>query len=207
MARATTQRPSKDAPRKSAPRPPRRMTEQRLANIATFYLQRFSTTARQLRQVLTRRVDRALLTGRAEHDRHGKTGGKATRAEMIGWVDALVERLVASGAVNDAAYAEGKAARMRSLGKGPGRIRAALRAKGIAADEANRVIAETATRPDGTSADLAAALAYVQRRRLGPFRKTARDRDTDRRDLGALARAGFSLDVARAALKRASEEE
>ena len=172
------------------------MTERRLANIATFYLQRYSTTASQLRQVLTRRIDRAL-----------KAEGSSPRAEMIGWVTALVERLVASGAVNDAAYAEGRTARMRRLGKGPGKIRAALLAKGITADEANRVVAETATRPDGTSADLSAAIAYVQRRRLGPFRKGERDRDTDRRDLGALARAGFSLDIARRALKSAAEDE
>ena len=172
------------------------MTERRLANIATFYLQRFSTTASQLRQVLTRRIDRAV-----------KAEGSAPRAEMIGWVATLVERLVESGAVNDVAYAEGRTARMRRLGKGSGKIRAALRAKGISNDEANRVIAETATRADGSSADLAAAIDYVRRRRLGPFRKTPRDRDTDRRDLGALARAGFSLDVAQAALKRAGEDE
>ena len=194
MARAATPPPRKDGPRKAAP--PRRMTERRLANIATFYLQRFTTTASQLRQVLTRRVDRAL-----------KADDSAPRAEMLGWVAALVERLVESGAVNDVAYAEGRTARMRRLGKGPGRIKAALLAKGISTEEANRVIAETATQADGSSADLAAAIGYVRRRRLGPFRKTPRDRDTDRRDLGALARAGFSLDVARAALKLAGEDE
>ncbi len=187
--------PSEDAPRKTVRRPPKRMTEKRLANIAAYYLQRYSSTAPQLRQVLTRRCDRSQ-----------KAEGAAPRAEMIEWVNALVARLVAAGAVNDAAYAAGKAARMRGLGKGSGRIRAALRAKGITADEAERVVAETATRADGSSADLAAALGYIRRRRLGPFRKTPRDRDTDRRDLGALVRAGFGLDVAREALKISDTE-
>src|SRR5690242_2060538 len=99
---------------------PRRMTEPRLANIAAYHLARFSTTAANLRQVLLRRIQRAL-----------KAPGSASRAEMTAWVDALVARLVASGAVNDIAYAEGKTAKLRRLGKGPGRIRRTLMAKGV----------------------------------------------------------------------------
>jgi regulatory protein len=169
---------------------PRRMTERRLENIATYYLERFSTTAAHLRTVLMRRVDRSL-----------KAEGSASRSDMAAWVDTVVARLVASGAVNDSAYAEGRTARMRRLGKGPGRIRAALIAKGISAAEADRVIAATAEAADGSDASLNAAIAYLRRRRLGPFRTGARDADTDRRDLGALARAGFSRDVAQAALR------
>jgi regulatory protein len=48
--------------------------------------------------------------------------------------------------------------------------------------------------------DLAAACALVRRRRLGPLRpKELRERHF-MRDLGALARAGFALDIARRVL-------
>jgi regulatory protein len=50
-------------------------------------------------------------------------------------------------------------------------------------------------------AEFAAAIAYAKRRRLGAFR-TSRDETPERRrkDLMAMARAGFALDMARRAL-------
>jgi regulatory protein len=172
------------------------MTERRLENIAIFYLQRFGATAAQLRRVLMRRVDRALKVHPA---------GSASRADMAGWVEALIGRLVASGAVDDAAYAAGRAAALRRLGKGPGRIRAALAAKGVDAATIARVLAETDLTAAGEDAELIAARAYVRRRRLGPYRDGPRDAVTARKDLGALARAGFSLDAARKALAEEPE--
>ena len=94
------------------------MTQKRLDNIAIYYLQRYSTTAAHLQRVLSRRVDKALRA-------HGEKPG-ATRADMKAWIEAVVARQVASGAVNDTAYAEGRAAALRRLGKGPGKIRALL---------------------------------------------------------------------------------
>jgi regulatory protein len=173
------------------------MTERRLANIAKYYLQRYSTTAAHLRSVLLRRVDKSL---KAE-------GTKTTRSEMVAWVDDLVARLVTAGAVNDRLFADGLTARLRRLGKGPGVIRARLQAKGISADVIKTMLEDTATTADGQDAAFVAALAYARRRRLGPFRVGPTDRDTARKDLGALARAGFSLDIARQVLAHDSANE
>ena len=96
------------------------MSRQRLGNIARYHLERFSTTAAHLRQVLMRRIDRAIRT-------HG-----GDRAEMAGWVEELIGQLVASGAINDTRYAAAKAASLRRKGRAPARIRAVLRAKGVA---------------------------------------------------------------------------
>ena len=161
-------------------------------NIAVFYLQRYTTTTAHLQRVLLRRVDKALKA-------HGEQPG-ATRTDMKAWIDALVARLAASGAVNDLAYAEGRAASLRRLGKSPGKIRVALSAKGIAAAVIARVLEDTATTATGEDAALQAAIAYARRRRLGSYRVGPRDRDTDRKDLGALARAGFSFAIAQASL-------
>jgi regulatory protein len=162
------------------------MTERRLENIALFYLQRFSASAAHLRRVLLRRIDKSLGSG---------TGHAARRAEMAAWVDALIARLVAGGSLNDRLYAEGLVQKLRRLGKSPAKIRARLLAKGLAAP----VIDEIMDAEDGASDDEAvfqAALNYARRRRIGPHRETAVDQDTRRKDLGALARAGFSKDVA-----------
>jgi regulatory protein len=63
--------------------------------------------------------------------------------------------------------------------------------------------------------DIAAAIRYAQRRRLGPWRSPERQRalaerdkikDQETRDMGAMARAGFSRDVAMRALAKNTEE-
>jgi len=167
------------------------MSRQRLANIATYHLERFSATAAHLRQVLMRRIDRAIRA-------HG-----GERAEMAGWVDELIARLIASGALDDARYATAKAASLRRKGKAPARIRVALRAKGVSAEDA---AAATSGEPHPADEDaaMAAALAYAKRRKLGPFRPKERLPNERRerlarwqKDLAAMVRAGFAYDVAR----------
>ena len=167
------------------------MTQERLANIARYHLERFSTTAAHLRQVLMRRIDRAIRA-------HG-----GDRGEMAAWADALIARLTASGALNDAQYAAAKAASLRRKGKAPARIRAALRAKGVSAGDA-AAVTPNELHPADEDAAVAAALAYAKRRRLGPFRPKERLPDDRRerlarwqKDLAAMIRAGFAYEVVR----------
>jgi regulatory protein len=167
------------------------MSRQRLGNIARYHLERFSTTAAHLRQVLMRRIDRAIRA-------HG-----GDRTEMAGWVEELVAKLVAAGALNDARYAAAKAATLRRKGKAPARIRATLRAKGVSAADAAAATPDELHPADEDDA-LAAATAYAMRRRLGPYRPKERlpeDRRERRarwqKDLAAMVRAGFGYDVAR----------
>jgi regulatory protein len=170
---------------------PRRMSRERLANIARYHLERFSTTAAHLRQVLMRRTDRAIRA-------HG-----GDRMEMAGWIDELIARLVASGALDDARYAAAKAADLRRKGKATARIRATLRSKGVSAGDAAAATSDE-LHPADEDAAFAAASAYAKRRRLGPFRPKERLPDDRRerlarwqKDLAAMIRAGFAYDVAR----------
>jgi len=186
-AAPSTQESSETPPRQRQPRLiPKAMTERRLENIAMFYLQRFNTSAMHLRRVLLRRIDKSLALN---------TGQSTPRAEMVGWVDALIARLSANGSVNDRLYAEGLAQKLGRLGKSPAKVRARLMAKGLASSLIAEILADEAHAPDGDAA-FDAALKYARRRRIGPYRVTAVDQDTRRKDMGALARAGFSQDIA-----------
>ena len=53
---------------------------------------------------------------------------------------------------------------------------------------------------DQQDAELAAAIHFVKRRRLGPFFQGVADKKTLHRHMGSLARAGFSLSICRAVL-------
>ncbi|MGF1641482.1 MAG: regulatory protein RecX [Rhodospirillales bacterium] len=173
------------------PRTPRRATPRSLEprsleNAALFYLQRFATSAENLRRVLMRRVERAARA-------HG-----TDPAEGAALVEALVARFRACGLLDDRAYAVAQAATLRRRGW-PGRaVRARLRLKGVAEDD---VAAALATEDAGSGdPDLAAAVRFAARRRLGPFRPAEGAAASPEKDLAAFARAGFRYEVARRVL-------
>jgi regulatory protein len=163
---------------------------------ALAYLGRFASSAENLRRVLLRRVRRRLPDDRE---------AVANAAVLI---DALVARYRGSGLLDDAAYAAGRLRARLRRGQSLRTIRAGLAAKGIAAAEAETAIA--ALRDDAVGdPDLAAAIAFARRRRIGPYRRGDGDREDGRRakELAAFARGGFSRAVAEAVLGCADPEE
>ena len=167
-------------PSRRAPRPP---TPERLHARALFYLQRFATTAAHLRRVLLRRALRDASALELDPAR--------VRAD----VDAVVARVAAAGLVDDRLFALSRARRLAEAGRSPSRIRAALAAKGLtepAIAEALRGLAEEQPDPE-----LAAAIAYARRRRLGPWRPAETRAEHRTKDLAALGRAGFGYGTAR----------
>ncbi|MCK6451521.1 MAG: RecX family transcriptional regulator, partial [Alphaproteobacteria bacterium] len=139
---------------------PKKLTPERLEKAALHYLERFASSAENLRRVLMRKVERAARA--AEH-----AGGEADRAEPARWVDALVTRYVASGLLDDRAYAEAASASLRRQGRSARAIRQKLATKGIGKEEAEAALARAGGADD--AAELRAAAALARRRRLGPF--------------------------------------
>ena len=152
---------------------------------ALSYLGRYASTAENLRQVLRRRV-RRFLAAEGSGDREA-----AAAVEKL--IDALVERYRETGLVNDAAYAAGRARRGVTQGRSLRRIAAGLAAKGVGAADTAAAIASL--RDEAADPELAAAIAFARRRRLGPFRRDPHPREPaelHRAELAAFARAGFS---------------
>lgn len=161
---------------------PRKVSARYLENAALHYLKRYSATVSQLRQVLMRRVDRSVRF-------HG-----GERTEAVGWVNALVEKLVRDGLVNDTAYAEVKAHSLRASGRSARVIAQKLKLKGVAKE----VVAEQVAVASAEVSEDAAALIWARKKRLGPFRRDLKTRaDNRQRDLASLARAGFSFALAK----------
>ncbi len=152
-----------------------------LHEAALRHLARYAATAAGLRRVLDRRVQRWARAAAAEPE----TIAEAKRA-----VRAVVARLVAAGAVDDAAFASVRARRLLHSGHSRRGVAAHLAARGIDPETAHGAF------PDDAGTELAAALVLARRRRIGPFRATTADADARRRELGVLARAGFPREVA-----------
>lgn len=165
-------------------RQPRRISKNSLENAALHYLERFSSSAENLRRVLLRRVERAVRV-------HGDDPeeGRALVAD-------LVARYQTSGLLDDRLYAEAKASSLLRRGRSQRAIRQNLAGRGVDAEIIDQAL-DTLVEDGGAELDHSAALALARRRRLGPFRP-AESRAAHRdRDLAALGRAGFSWEVAR----------
>ncbi len=169
-------------------KPPRRISASVLENIALHYLERFDSSAENLRRVLMRRVTRAAL-------HHGDDP-----AEGAALVTALVARFCANGLIDDARFAENRSRSLHRRGRPARAIRQTLAAKGVGGDEIAAALSVLAEDHDSAE-DLAAARHYVRRRRLGPWRPPDERAACRDKDLAVLARAGFSWSVARTALE------
>jgi len=180
-------------PRAAAPAAPPPVDLALLETWALAYLERYASSAENLRRVLQRRVRRR---ARADGGADGEPDREAGRAAGA-LIDALVAGYRTASLIDDAAYAAGRARSGLARGRSLRRIAAGLAAKGVGAADAAAAVA--ALGADGADPDLAAACAFARRRRLGPFRRDPVVADR-RRELAAFARAGFGRRAAEAVL-------
>lgn len=170
------------------------MTATSLDNAALYYLGRFASSSGNLRRVLMRKVARSTQAG---------DDAEAAAAAGARMVDALIERYLKSGLLDDRAYAAQAAASLARRGASRYAIAGKLAQKRV---EADLVAEAVATLDEGGASELAAACALVRRRRLGPYREPGKRAEWRQKDLASLARAGFALDLARRVLKAADVE-
>lgn len=158
----------------------RKMTLKRLQNIALYYLERFETSADNLRQVLKRRVfDYARQTPDFDV------------AEAEQWIEDIVEKMVRLGYINDNRYAEFKIDGYLNAGKPERYIRQKMMQKGIGED----IVDEVLQNREFDEKEM--ALRFAQKKKIGPWRTDEENRKLNRqKDLAALVRAGFGYDIA-----------
>ncbi len=160
----------------SNPRKPRpALDTARLEELALSYVGRFATSRAKLITYLKRKL----------HERGWDAEGDPP-------LDALADRLVRLGYIDDRAYALSKARSLTGRGYGGRRVRQALSLAGIAEEEA------------GDARDLAeaeaveSALRFARRRSIGPFASERADPRRREREIAAMIRAGHGYGVARA---------
>ena len=165
----------------------RPITAKYLQNAATFYLERYPSTAEGLRRVLNRRVAKAKML-------------EAPVMENVRQaIDTIVAKFVDAGVIDDKAFAQTKARSLHRRGTSSRLTRQKLKMAGVDGDTLDEAMEGLDIELDVTPAqrEQRAAAALARRRRLGPYRPAEDRKDHRTRDLAAMARAGFAYDVAK----------
>ncbi len=175
---------------KSAP-----LDETALREAALAYVARYGGTGAAVARALDRRI-RRWAEGRLSADEPDRDAIAAEVARLRAAADQVVASLAEIGAVSDRAFADSRARRLRRSGRSRRAVLAHLAARGVDAGQA------AASAPEDEAAELAAALAFARRRRVGPFAATAEEMPAEAmaRVLAAFGRAGFTGVIARRAL-------
>lgn len=168
----------------------KKITPQRLKNIALYYLKRFETSEYNLRSVLKRRIDDYAYWNK-EFD----------KKEAYRWLDELVKDFVRLGYVDDERFAEIRIRGYLSAGKSPRYILNKLKEKGIDEDLADKLLNEQEYDP------FESALKLAKKKKIGPYCEDENLRKERRsKDMGILIRAGFDYDVVLKVLEFDEEE-
>ncbi|HEY1856723.1 regulatory protein RecX [Acidocella sp.] len=160
----------------------------KLLEAALNHLARYAASEAGMARVLARRLDRWARTNATE-DGDADIAASLRRAKAA--IPGVIARLKELGALNDDAFAASRAKRLTREGKSRRATMAHLAAKGVRAPALE----------DDPQRELAAACAYLRRRRAGPFGAAP-----ELKILAAMARGGFSQEVARRALRLERDE-
>lgn len=166
---------------------PKKVTVGYLERAALHYLGRFSSSEKNLHDVLVRKV------------RRRNESFAPPSEEQFGWIHDVVQKCIRYGYVNDQSYAQQRAELMLRRGKPSRTIAQDLRHKGIAGEIIEAVLAQLAEESD-VGSDRRAAANYIRRRRFGPFRRELPDAEAVQakldKEIAAMARAGFGYSLA-----------
>lgn len=164
-------------------KPPPPLDSATLTAIAIRYVERFQTSRARLLRLLQQKLrQRGWQEGLPPPD-----------------LQAIADRMVELGYVNDAAFAQARTRGLTRRGMGAGRVRASLAAYGIDNDTSSAAL-------EGHD-PLVAALDFARRKRLGPFGPPVTDPKLRNHQMGAMARAGHPQALARAILNARTEDE
>ena len=156
-----------------------------LKDLAYSYLEKYSPSKQQLKVFLLKKY----LT---------KIKGTKSKKEVTAIIDEIVSNLEKSKLLNDEMYSDSKARMFLRRGYSLNKINQSLRSKGIDdkyVKQSIEKIKENQIEPDFVS-----ALKLCKRRRIGPLRPESNRELFYKKDMGILARGGFSFDLSKRVL-------
>ena len=156
-----------------------------LRDLAYSYLEKYSPSKQQLKVYLLKRY----LT---------KIKGTKSKQEVTLIIDEIIENLEKNRILNDELYSDSKARMFLRRGYSLNKINQSLRNKGIESKYIKQSIDKI--KEDEIEPDFVSALKLCKRRRIGPLRPEANRELFYKKDMGILARGGFSFELSKRVL-------
>lgn len=158
----------------------KKITKQRLKNIALYYLKRFESSVENLRQVLKRRTND-----------YAYQNPEFNKNEAYTWIEEILSDFQKLKYLDDNRYADIKIRSYLNAGKPARYIKIKLQQKGISEYLIDDILSEQSFNP------FEMALKLAKKKKIGPYRKDEELRKANRqKDLATIVRAGFDYDVA-----------
>ena len=156
-----------------------------LKDLAYSYLEKYSPSKQQLKVFLLKKY----LT---------KIKGTKSKKEVTAIIDEIVSNLEKNKLLNDEMYSDSKARMFLKRGYSLNKINQSLRSKGIDDKYVKQSIEKI--KEDQFEPDFVSALKLCKRRRIGPLRPESNRELFYKKDMGILARGGFSFDLSKRVL-------
>ena len=155
---------------------------------AFWYLERYSSSSKNLKDYLKKKVRDTELN----HD-----------SEIV--INQIIINLEKQNILNDSIYAESKVKSFINKGWSISKIKFRLKQLGVNEDIINSCIDKV--NAEESDIELFAASKLVKKRSIGPFRRNTLDEKIKNKEFGILARAGFNYALSKKLLYELSIEE
>ena len=156
-----------------------------LRDLAYSYLEKYNPSKQQLKVYLLKKY----LT---------KIKGTKSKKEVTSIIDEIISNLEKNKILNDEMYSDSKARMFLRRGYSLNKINQSLRNKGIDDKYVRQSINKI--KEDQIDPDFVSALKLCKRRRIGPLRPESNRELFYKKDMGILARGGFSFDLSKRVL-------
>ena len=156
-----------------------------LKDLAYSYLEKYNPSTQQLKVFLLKKY---LL----------KIKGTKSKKEVTLIIDEIITNLEKNKLLNDEMYSDSKARMFLRRGYSLNKINQSLRNKGIEEKYVKQSIEKI--KENEIDPDFVSALKLCKRRRIGPLRPESNRELFYKKDMGILARGGFSFDLSKRVL-------
>jgi len=126
------------------------------------------------------------------------------KSEILKKIEIVLNDLEEKGILNDMLYSEIKSKNFLKRGYSLNKIKQHLSQKGISGELLKQTIEKIQN--DETNPDFYSAIRICKKRRIGPYRPVANREIFYKKDMGVLARSGFSYDLAKEVLALDSKQ-
>ena len=162
-----------------------------LKDLAYSYLEKYNPSKQQLKVYLLKKY---LL----------KIKGTKSKKEVTSIIDEIIANLEKNKLLNDEMYSDSKARMFLRRGYSLNKINQSLRSKGIDQKYIKQSIDRI--KENKIEPDFVSALKLCKRRRIGPLRPESNRELFYKKDMGILARGGFSFDLSKRVLELDANE-